>query len=294
MSGFAGVGARFVLPNQFSIDAAGIPRVGATLTFYATGTGSLQNTYSDVGMTIPNPNPVTADAAGQFGNVFLVPYPAYRVVLADINGAVIWDMDPVGPAAGAVPGSVPVGGLQIYAGTVPPAGWLFCDGSAISRSVFSGLFAVIGTSFGSGDGATTFNVPDLRGRLPMGKDDMGGVAAARVTGAASGVPATTLGGAGGDQMVATHNHTLTDPGHLHEDAGHTHAFFVELLAQPVVGGTYSGGGNFAFTFPLSDGTGISYASIQDNTTGITIDNYGAGAAQNMPPVQVFNYIIFAG
>lgn len=57
----------------------------------------------------------------------------------------------------------------MYAGAAAPSGWLLCDGSAVSRTTYSTLFAVVGTTYGVGDGSTTFNIPDLQGRFPMGK-----------------------------------------------------------------------------------------------------------------------------
>lgn len=65
-------------------------------------------------------------------------------------------------------GTVPVGAIMPYGGTVPPDGWFLCDGSEVSREVFGDLFAVIGETYGFGDGSTTFNLPDLRGRVPVG------------------------------------------------------------------------------------------------------------------------------
>ena len=76
---------------------------------------------------------------------------------------------------------IPTGVLIPFAGTSAPDGWLLCDGSAISRSTYSGLYTVIATNYGSGDGSTTFNLPDLRGRTALGLDNMGGVSANRVT-----------------------------------------------------------------------------------------------------------------
>lgn len=67
-----------------------------------------------------------------------------------------------------------------YGGNVSPEGWLLCHGQAVSRSAFAGLFEAIGTSHGVGDGSTTFNVPDLRGRAVAGRDNMGGTAANRL------------------------------------------------------------------------------------------------------------------
>jgi microcystin-dependent protein len=111
---------------------------------------------------------------------------------------------PQGPAGPqGVPGNIPVGSIQIYAGISAPLGWLLCDGSAISRTTYSTLFSTIGTSFGSGDGSyvfdwhdvnnngvidsgeliqrfLTFNLPDFRGRFLIGRDNMGGVASNNV------------------------------------------------------------------------------------------------------------------
>lgn len=103
----------------------------------------------------------------------------------------------------------PAGIVLPYAGSTAPAGFLLCYGQAVSRTTYAVLFAVIGTTFGAGDGSTTFNLPDLRGRAAVGKDDMGGTAANRVTNAGSGITGTTLGAPGGAQ---NHTHTVTSTG----------------------------------------------------------------------------------
>ncbi|CBS87788.1 phage tail protein [Azospirillum lipoferum] len=108
---------------------------------------------------------------------------------------------------------VPTGALLAFGGAIAPAGYLLCDGSAVDRTTYSDLFAVLGTSFGAGDGATSFNLPDLRGRVPAGKDDMGGTAANRLTSTGSNIAGTTLGASGGAET-----HTLTTaqmPNHYH-------------------------------------------------------------------------------
>lgn len=94
-----------------------------------------------------------------------------------------------------------------FAGASAPAGFLMCDGSAVSRTTFAALFTAIGTAFGVGDGSTTFNVPDLRGRTLAGKDNMGGTAANRLTVGNAGFDATVLGNAGGDERMHAHAHT---------------------------------------------------------------------------------------
>lgn len=63
----------------------------------------------------------------------------------------------------------PTGSITQYGGGSAPTGWLFCDGTEVSRTTYAALFSVIGTTFGSGNGSTTFNLPDLKGRVPVGK-----------------------------------------------------------------------------------------------------------------------------
>lgn len=69
---------------------------------------------------------------------------------------------------------MPAGAIVSYGGSTAPTGWLLCDGSAVSRTTYSKLFSIIGTTFGSGDGSTTFTLPDLRGRFPLGVDGTAG------------------------------------------------------------------------------------------------------------------------
>lgn len=64
--------------------------------------------------------------------------------------------------------AAPVGGIQMFAGSAAPSGWLFCDGTAISRTTYAALFAIISTTYGVGDGSTTFNLPNTSGIFPRG------------------------------------------------------------------------------------------------------------------------------
>lgn len=94
--------------------------------------------------------------------------------------------------------SVPPGGIMAHAGASAPSGWLLCYGQAVDRDDYADLFAEIGVTFGSGDGSTTFNLPDLRGRVIAGQDDMGGSSANRLTSPLNG---DTFGAAGGAESV---------------------------------------------------------------------------------------------
>jgi microcystin-dependent protein len=95
---------------------------------------------------------------------------------------------------------MPAGIILPYAGASAPIGFLLCYGQEVSRSAYAALFAAIGTSFGAGNGTTTFNLPDLRGRVIAGLDNMGGSNAARISSFAS---STTMGGVGGGQSQST-------------------------------------------------------------------------------------------
>ena len=173
----------------------------------------------------------------------------------------------------------PTGGLIPFAGGGAPSGWLLCDGSAISRINYATLFATIGTTYGVGDGSTTFNLPDLRGRVAVGQDNMGGTAAGRITSGNSGVAGTTLGASGGNENLHQHSHanTLSDPGH-----NHTIATGAPQSAT-VSGSTVSLWRRGSTTSELS-----GYAF-----TGITITNVntGSGTSQNVQPTIILNYII---
>jgi microcystin-dependent protein len=124
---------------------------------------------------------------------------------------------------------MPIGGTMIWwASSLPgsPGTWAWLNGQAISRTTYATLFSLIGTTFGAGDGSTTFNLPDVRGRAVFGQDNMGGASAAnRITVAGGNFDGTVLGGAGGAQ-----NHTLSSgeiPAHTHTatstQASHSHS-----------------------------------------------------------------------
>jgi microcystin-dependent protein len=180
-----------------------------------------------------------------------------------------------------------------FGGTAAPAGWLLCYGQAVSRTTYALLFAVIGIAYGSGDGATTFNLPDLRGRASIGADNMGGSAANRVTQAVSGILATSLGQGGGDQHAqtdtltadSTASSTVSDPSHLH------------TINTNILGGSTSSGeitGNSGAA-GVAGATQPAYTNISVSTSvSTTVTSSLTGGSQNMPPVQVSNMIIFTG
>ena len=185
---------------------------------------------------------------------------------------------------GIVPGTV-----VDYAGASTPAGYLLCYGQAVSRTTYARLFAALSTTWGAGDGSTTFNVPDLRGRATFGLDNMGGTAAGRLSVTITG---TTLGATGGleAQTITQANlpnctFTVTDPGHYHAAASASGAYSVAnhgTLAFEV-----SGGGVAA-----NSGTDMNSVSTGTSTTGVTVASGGSGTAQPvLPPAAIVNKII---
>lgn len=125
-------------------------------------------------------------------------------------------------AAAALTAATPVGTIHPFAGSAAPTGYLFADGRAVSRSTYAPLFGVIGTTYGAGDGSTTFGLPDLRGRVIAGRDTDGpGTFANRLTNTGtgnSGIDSKTLGAFGGvdrHQLTEGNLPALTAPYRVH-------------------------------------------------------------------------------
>jgi len=173
---------------------------------------------------------------------------------------------------------IPIGQSVVYrGGSVPSAYFMIEDGSAISRTTYAALFTVISTTYGIGDGATTFNIPDSRARVDVGTD--GGTG--RLTTLVSGVDGATLGATGGDQRVQTHTHVATA-------APHNHAFNSQNATSGGGGGWSLSNGNDAGGTGL---TGFNGNAINNTTVTVTNANYGAGSSQNVQPTLVATKMI---
>ena len=182
------------------------------------------------------------------------------------------------PAAGAIP---PGFGGPYYGGAVP-SGWLLCSGVAVSRTTYAALFAAIGTTYGVGDGSTTFNLPDERGRVSVGKDDMGGTAANRITTGGSGINGTTLGASGGAETHVLSSAEMPVHNHGVNETPHSHTYNYENAA-----GVAGGSGATVSAYNAVTATATTAVS-----TGITIQNTGGGGAHtNVQPLLVVNKII---
>ena len=183
-------------------------------------------------------------------------------------------------SAGGGGTTIPAGSLMMTAVSSAPSGWLLANGAPVSRTTYADLFSAIGTTYGIGDGSTTFNVPDLRGRVPVGDDTMSRSAANRVT----------SNNSRGDS-AGFETHTLTEaemPRHDHScgnDGGHSHSYSDNTANKSGTG---------------QSGSGISgvSTSTQSGTTGSVGDhNHNIGNTggdnphNNLQPYQVVNYII---
>ncbi len=191
--------------------------------------------------------------------------------------------------AAVVPGYFPLGAIIDYAGSSAPSGWLLAYGQNVSRTTYAALFAAIGVVYGVGDGTTTFTLPDLRGRVVAGQDDMGGTSANRLTNQTGGIDGDTLGAVGGlethtltsAQLIA-HVHTFTTS----SNGDHSHTY--DKPSAGVAGNNSFSVSSFSFS---STSTGTSGAHTH---TGTTDSSGGSEGHNNVQPTIILQKIIFAG
>lgn len=192
-------------------------------------------------------------------------------------------------AAGAV--DKYIGEVFDFGGSTAPAGSLLCYGQAISRTTYAALYAEYGTQYGVGDGSTTFNLPDCRGRARVGKDDMGGSSANRLTALTGGIDGDTLGATGGSEShtltsaqsgqkaISSAPVTITDNGHEHDYVGS------EFVHPGSTGGSSAQVSKTRQTATAY--TGISAAFSLDGSDA-------ASAHNNVQPSIVFNTCVYTG
>lgn len=256
-----------------------VSRANAILSFDANGVPSAVALASlgdiNISLTTPQTNDALVYNAGVWNNKSIgnitaaattaTPVTTDLIPFADVSDSNNTKKTTIQGILDLVPSTNPSGVISAYAGSSAPSGWLLCYGQAISRTTYAALFSALGTTYGSGDGSTTFNLPDLRGRVIAGVDNMGGSAANRITAAGSGITGTTLGAAGGTQ---THTLSVSEmPSHSHEQRGCT---------------TGTGGMRYETT----------NASATLTNSGIQTNSSGSGTAhQNTQPTIMLNYII---
>jgi len=291
LSSLAGSGSQF-------FDNSGVPLSGGLIYTYAAGGTTPLVTYtSSTGLTA-HPNPIVLDSAGRVNEIWIAEGTSYKFVVKTSVGVTIGTFDNLFPIA-SLPVSVYNGGtgattaaqartnlglstLLIPSGTIamwptvtPPTDWLLCDGTAVSRTTYSTLFVLFGTTFGAGNGSTTFNLPNYKNRMPYGADTV------------------AIGATGGsaNSVVVSHTHTatstststVTDPGHFH-----------------ISGFSSGGGGTSAYLKAQNAAAEVSLVNTSTQTTGVTVATATAttnttegvsGTGANLPPYLAINFII---
>jgi microcystin-dependent protein len=270
---------------------------GPSVKRFVRATGAFTITHHGTSLICPGGSNILAAA----GDTFIV------ISDASSNARIIMYQ-----RAAAPPQAVPISAVMDYAGSTAPAFWLLCFGQAVSRTTYAALFAAIGVTYGAGDASTTFNLPDLRGRVVAGKDDMGGSSANRLTNQSGGLNGDTLGASGGVET-----HTLASgemPSHTHgagtlaNSSEGAHRHFVsntdngsidDLTASNSVAEQSGGSSDLQYllrgsaTTPTLGRTDevAAHAHTISGSTGST----GSGSAHNnVQPTLILNKIIFAG
>lgn len=203
------------------------------------------------------------------------------------SGSSEWTVPPsIDPSAIAIP----IGTTIQFAGSVEPAKWFFCFGQELSRATYSDLFSVVGTTYGAGDTTTTFNLPDCRGRVLAGKDDMGGSAASRLVSQISG---DSLGATAGVQnYMLLDSEVPTLEGTTDTTGSHTHTV---TNGSNVARNSGSGGSAGGITMGALTTSTLSVVDAPDHTHSLTVNSTTSNAEHiNVQPSLVFNTIIYHG
>jgi microcystin-dependent protein len=189
------------------------------------------------------------------------------------------------------PYNIPLGGcLPFFGQTAPNSSFVLPYGQAISRATYSKLFTMFGTTYGSGDGSTTFNVPDLRGRVIAGKGDMGGVDLGLLSTIGLGASGTTLGAVGGAQAITLSANqipslTLVNASQAISVSGTTNTRGTNNSTS------FVGGGAVGAYFPDSGAVFATVTSTGNNSISVAYTNTSQTVTKTVQPTIICNYIV---
>jgi microcystin-dependent protein len=277
-------------PGQQFFTNAGVVAAGYFLYVFEAGSTTPATVYQGATGT-PHAHPIVLDSAGRVPNgtgPFIDAGRGYKFALKTPAGVQLWEQDNVSipdPALGATAPEA-VGSVKAWFTAVPPEGWLILNAQAVSRATYAALFTLWGTTFGVGDGVTTFNVPDMRGRFPLG-----------VAAAGTG---STLGGVGGNiidyihvhpQTVHAHNAgTFAVADHLHEAGtlvtgveSNSDDFTIGAVPAAAQGHTHDVSGNTA------NGGAQTVTGASANSAAVDTGN----SAAYTPPFRALHFIVKA-
>jgi len=232
-------------------------------TFYATGSESLTGNLS-VGGTL-NVTGATSLSTGSISGVMTAPTAASGTNTTQLATTAF-------VLANGVP---PTGVINMWPTNTAPSGYLLCDGTAVSRTTYSALYAVVGTTFGTGDGSTTFNLPNYTNRMPYGT----------TVGATGGSVTTTISQAN----LPNVNFAVTDGGHRHFISNHDISS-TDLSNTTTL--TWQGGSGYG-AYNLSGSSTAAFEGLSSlTTTGISVSSGGSGTAvTTISPYLGINFII---
>jgi microcystin-dependent protein len=231
------------------------------INFFSSQTGSAGNFAISGNLSVSGTTALSGaltGTTGVFSGAISAVSPAFTGTPTAPTAAAGTNTTQIATTAFVLANGVPTGGLVMWPTGSAPSGFLLCTGTAVSRTTYAALFAVVGTTFGSGDGSTTFNLPNYTNRMPYG---------------------TTVGATGGsaDAVVVSHTHTATST-----DSGHTH---LETYYSATGGGFGLQSGPNDYQATKQTGVGNANITTTVNSTG------SSGTGANLPPYLGINFII---